>query len=246
MTSLPRDFKGIWIPKEIWLDQTLTYFEKILLAEIHSLNGEEGCYASNEYFCNFFNERERKIQDALAKLKAKGYVYQESFDGRTRVLRTNLTPENDKSLFSTSDLSKIDTPPLSKIDTPFTGSHTLYENKDNNKLSCSVPQGLKIVKLNSRKERIEISSEEIFCRSLRERKDWTTAEISEAWAILSDCPNPVNDGFAMIDGIIKNLRLKNKQHKTEQKKPKTNNAPPKRNDPAGKNPWAEELKNKGK
>lgn len=116
--KLPRDFKGIWIPKEIWLDDTLSYFEKLLLAEIHSLDGKDGCFASNEYLSSFFNERERKIQEGISKLKSRGYIWVESFDGRTRVLRSTLYPkENDKSLFSTPDLSKIDTPDLSKIDT---------------------------------------------------------------------------------------------------------------------------------
>lgn len=129
-----RDFKGIWIPKEIWLNRSLSYFEKILLAEIHSLDGEDGCFASNEYFCKFFEERERKIQDALAHLKSLGYIYQVSFDGRTRVLKTNLHPKNDKSLFSTSDLSKIDTPALSKIDTP-----SYIDNKDLEKRTTTRP-----------------------------------------------------------------------------------------------------------
>ena len=67
--DLPRDFKGIWIPKEIWLHQELSIEEKVLLAEIESLDGEDGCFASNEYFTKFFNWRERKLQDHLAKLK---------------------------------------------------------------------------------------------------------------------------------------------------------------------------------
>lgn len=105
MTSPSRDFKGIWIPSSIWLDRRLTYFERCLLAEIHSLDGQNGCFASNEYLCEFFQERERKIQEGLSKLKELGYIYQESFDGRVRVLRTRMTPENDKSLFSTPGVS---------------------------------------------------------------------------------------------------------------------------------------------
>jgi hypothetical protein len=99
-----RDFKGIWIPANVWLDNRLTYFERCLLSEIHSLDGEKGCFASNEYLCEFFNERERKIQEGIAKLKELGYLYQESFDGRIRVLRTCLNPKNDKSLFNTSEV----------------------------------------------------------------------------------------------------------------------------------------------
>jgi len=103
--TFSRAFKGIWIPKEIWLDKRLTYFERCLLAEIHSLDDpERGCYASNQYFMEFFNERERKIQEGLSKLKQLGYIVQEKFDGRVRTLRANFNV--DKTLFSTSDTQK--------------------------------------------------------------------------------------------------------------------------------------------
>lgn len=139
MLDLPRDFKGIWTPREIWLDRRLNYFERALFSEIHSLNGKDGCFASNEYLCNFFEEKERKIQDGLAKLKAIGYIWVESFDGRTRVLRTTLTPDIKqippdpvKSLFSTSGVS--DSAPLRcEIPHPSTGAHTLHREKKENK-----------------------------------------------------------------------------------------------------------------
>ena len=42
--AIERDFKGIWIPKEIWLDSNLTWSEKMLLVEIDSLATlEKGC-----------------------------------------------------------------------------------------------------------------------------------------------------------------------------------------------------------
>lgn len=102
--TISRQFKGIWIPAEIWLDRSLSYFEKSLLSEIHSLEGEDGCFASNEYLAEFFNERIRKIQEGIALLKERGYVASKDFDGRQRVLITSLNPKNDKSLFSTPDV----------------------------------------------------------------------------------------------------------------------------------------------
>ena len=54
--AIERDFKGIWIPKEIWLDSNLTWSEKMLLVEIDSLATlEKGCIATNEYLSDFFN-----------------------------------------------------------------------------------------------------------------------------------------------------------------------------------------------
>ena len=84
-----RDFKGIWIPKEIWLHPDLSIEEKVLLAEIHSLDGEQGCFASNAYFCQFFGWSERVLQLHLAKLKKLGFIFVKSFDGRRKILKTN-------------------------------------------------------------------------------------------------------------------------------------------------------------
>ena len=33
-----RDFKGVWIPKEIWLSTDLKVMEKLILVEIDSLD----------------------------------------------------------------------------------------------------------------------------------------------------------------------------------------------------------------
>jgi hypothetical protein len=39
-----RKFKGVWIPKDLWLDKDLSMHEKCLLIEIDSLdNDEKGC-----------------------------------------------------------------------------------------------------------------------------------------------------------------------------------------------------------
>ena len=74
MEKPSRDFKGIWIPKEIWESNQLSIMEKVLFVEIHSLDNERGCYASNRYFAEFFTISERQIQTHIASLKAKGFV----------------------------------------------------------------------------------------------------------------------------------------------------------------------------
>ena len=46
MDKLKRSFKGIWIPAHIWLNKSLSIQEKVFLAEIDSLDNDDGCYAS--------------------------------------------------------------------------------------------------------------------------------------------------------------------------------------------------------
>jgi hypothetical protein len=86
-----RDFKGVWIPREVWLDERLSMLDKGILIEIDSLdNGKDGCFASNEYLAKFCQCSERKVSDSVSKLVNLGYVKIALFDGRKRFLRSCL------------------------------------------------------------------------------------------------------------------------------------------------------------
>ena len=41
-----RKFKGVWIPAKYWLDEDLTIMEVVLITEIDSLDGENGCLST--------------------------------------------------------------------------------------------------------------------------------------------------------------------------------------------------------
>lgn len=91
MSEQQRDFKGVWITKEVWLDTRLNALEKVILAEIDSLDGENGCFASNQYIADFCQCSLTKVSTAISKLIELGYIYTESFDGRTRILKSRLS-----------------------------------------------------------------------------------------------------------------------------------------------------------
>ena len=87
-----RDFKGVWISKEVWLDNRLNALEKVILTEIDSLdNGEKGCYASNEHLAEFCQCSKTKVSTAIRKLIDCGYIYVQNFDGRKRELKSRLS-----------------------------------------------------------------------------------------------------------------------------------------------------------
>lgn len=93
MTTENRDFKGVWIPKEIWLDERLNATEKIIFVEIDSLDStERGCWASNDYIAAFCQCSARTVSAAISKLTKLGYIYVQSFDGRQRELKSKYTP----------------------------------------------------------------------------------------------------------------------------------------------------------
>ena len=89
-TKNERSFQGVWIPKEIYLDERLGALDKILLAEIASLDTGDGCYASNEYLAEFCQCGLRQITTIISKLKSLGLVEQVRTDGRRRWLKCTL------------------------------------------------------------------------------------------------------------------------------------------------------------
>lgn len=103
-----RDFKGVWIKKEIWLDSSMSLVEKALFAEIESLDNKDGCYAKNSYFAEFFQVSEPTISRAVKRLIELKYVKVVAFTGRSRVLKVaNQPSQNDKT-------NQSDEPPESK------------------------------------------------------------------------------------------------------------------------------------
>lgn len=105
MASDKRDFKGVWFPAEVWLDDRLTALEKMILMEIDSLDNEGGCFASNEYLAEFCQCSKSKVSAAVSKLRRLGFVRVLSFDGRKRVLGSCLSfsvgqpTKNEKSAY---------------------------------------------------------------------------------------------------------------------------------------------------
>lgn len=71
---MKRDFKGVWIPKEIWLSTDLKVMEKLILVEIDSLDNEDGCFASNEHFSKFFSLSKNRCSELIKSLEQKGYI----------------------------------------------------------------------------------------------------------------------------------------------------------------------------
>jgi hypothetical protein len=97
---MERDFKGVWIPKDIWLNEDLGWTEKLLLVEIDSLAKNGECFASNEYFAKFFGLSKDRISKMITSLNRKGLlevnlVYKEgSKQVDKRIIKVNPIGEN--------------------------------------------------------------------------------------------------------------------------------------------------------
>ena len=69
-----RKFKGVWIPAKYWLDEDLTIMEVVLITEIGSLDGENGCFASNKHFADFLGVTAGRASQLIKNLSEKGYI----------------------------------------------------------------------------------------------------------------------------------------------------------------------------
>ena len=69
-----RDFKGVWIPKEIWINKDLTWMEKLFFVEIDSLDNKDGCFASNTHFSSFFSLTPMRCSQIVNSLIKKEYL----------------------------------------------------------------------------------------------------------------------------------------------------------------------------
>jgi hypothetical protein len=144
-----RDFKGVWIPKEIWLNTDLSIIEKVLLVEIDSLdNSERGCFASNEYLASFVQLSEGRVANIISDLKKRKFIIQVFFDGRNRGLRISK---------SESSFNENVKPDLTK-----TGKQTTRKREHNNTVNKTTNNTDYILSENSKEfSPIEINGIEI-------------------------------------------------------------------------------------
>lgn len=134
-----RQFLGVWFPKEIWLNKELSMLEKAIYIEIESLDNENHCTASNEYFADFCQVSTSAVSRAIKHLKDLGMVEELEFNGRVRKLslgkKKKLPRRNEKAasenLRSINIHNKTDNKKVSIKNTNYTSSlvkkKSLYE-----------------------------------------------------------------------------------------------------------------------
>ena len=69
-----KEFKGIWIPYEVLVDQNLNDKEKMIYSMILYLSKENDCTMSNTYISNLLNICNVQASRIINSLKKKGYV----------------------------------------------------------------------------------------------------------------------------------------------------------------------------
>jgi len=134
-----RDFKGVWIEKSRWLDENLTKMEMLFVVEVESLDNENGCFATNEYFSSFFRISASRCIRIISSLEAKGYIkryiiYKEgSKQIKKRILKVVTPPGENASTL----LAKTPVPSWRKRQYP-PGENARYNNTVNNTVNNTI------------------------------------------------------------------------------------------------------------
>ncbi len=76
------------MPKEVFETSSLTLTEKVCFSLIDSLDGDDGCFASNAYLQNVLDLEKRQLQNILSKLIDRGLVIRQYSPVGRRILST--------------------------------------------------------------------------------------------------------------------------------------------------------------
>lgn len=166
------DFKGVWIPAEVWLDTRLGALETIILMEIDSLSsGEAGCYASNSHIAEFCQCSPTMVSKTISKLIDIGYVTKAD-KGRQRILKTTIQEQQESLAKSVSNLTKNAREPCKKCKGALSKRQT-----ENNNLS-NINENIKENKDKIRYDVIAHTREE-YRTIIKENIDYEILSVSE-------------------------------------------------------------------
>lgn len=112
--SEKREFLGVWIPKDIYLNKDLSWMEKIILIEVTSFSENGKCFATNQYFAEFLGISASRVRHIIADLVKKGYL-------NSKIIYKKNSKQVEKRILSVSST----TPPAKSSRTPMVeNSHT--------------------------------------------------------------------------------------------------------------------------
>lgn len=90
---------GTWIPceiRELFTKRKINHSEMLILSNIYGLSMEKPCYASNQYFSEFWGFSKDLISKTITSLKRKGYIEVKLFFKNTKEVEKRLITLTDK------------------------------------------------------------------------------------------------------------------------------------------------------
>lgn len=209
-----RQFTGVWLPRELLLDERLTAVDKILYAEIASF-GEKGCWKKSEELQQLCGVGRDGLQAACKRLREAGYIIERRMYGR--IVRTlavySTTVKSHQS--EKSVVQEQDNPVVVEQDNPVVYKDNTKDNTIDN-INSEVSKKL-LDLLNEKTKR----NFRILPRGYKETlKKFSLEEIGKALDILVDDDwhskkiNELKSDYLLRASTIDNMLSKRKkQHK---------------------------------
>lgn len=116
-------FSGVFVPREVLLDEQLSATAKLLFAIIQSLDNDKGCFASNEYLGGMLGISESAVRQSLLALEQGQYINRITDSDGNRSIKTCVT-----SSFRADPRQKTVAPPPENCHPPQQKSGT-YSNR---------------------------------------------------------------------------------------------------------------------
>lgn len=121
---MAKEFRGVWIPKEIYQDRELNPTEKLILSDIATL-GEY--FKSNETIAIEVGVAQCTVTRSIKKFEKLGYI-KTQYDGRTRLIKLRSTLS--KLLKQTKQIAEADY------------ANSLHSIQDSKQLSKHISKGI--------------------------------------------------------------------------------------------------------
>ena len=133
MSEKYTQFSGVFIPREVLLDQEVPANAKLIFAIVQSLDNDKGCYASNEYLGGMLGLSESAVRASLHILEHRGYIIRTIEDGIKRTLKTCVT---QSFRAQPRQISEATPPEIEQTPRQKSGTYSSRKNKviDNNSL----------------------------------------------------------------------------------------------------------------
>ena len=87
MNGNKKKLTHITIPGEVAFNTKLSYLDGIVFWIIKCLDGEEHCYATNNYIAHFLKITSQSVSNSISKLKSFGYIKDVSIKKENRILK---------------------------------------------------------------------------------------------------------------------------------------------------------------
>lgn len=197
MEENKRAFKGIWIPKEVWESKELTLQQKVMLVEIDSLDNDDGCFASNKYFSDFFGISSGRVSQIINNLIEKGYLNVEYQKKDKQILGRIMkiqSPPYPQKVFNILNRGYLEN---DKGGIKFSKEGYLENDKDNNIYINNISNNIK----NYNKKEIALEKFEEFYKEYPKK---VSKENVKKWFIKN---NPSDELFKTIMSSLKKHKL---------------------------------------